>query len=64
MPDNGFGGKANSGDFLIRAYYVKPDFKTDRGGSGTVAVGNFIQFADPDKLIGFPIAREGHPNAG
>ena len=28
MPDNGFGSKANSFDFLIRAYYVTPDFKT------------------------------------
>src|SRR5689334_8149898 len=24
MPDNGFGGKANSTDFLIRAYYIRP----------------------------------------
>ena len=24
MPDNGFGGKANSRDFLIRAYYIDP----------------------------------------
>ena len=34
MPDNGFGAKANSADFLIRAYYVEPDFKTADGGSG------------------------------
>ena len=34
MPDNGFGNKANSRDFLIRAYYIEPDFKTGRGGSG------------------------------
>ena len=59
MPDNGFGGKANSRDFLIRAYFVTPDFKTAKGGSGAVAVGDFIQFADPDGLIGFPIVREG-----
>jgi glycerophosphoryl diester phosphodiesterase len=32
MPDNGFGGKANSRDFLIRAYYATPDFKTARVG--------------------------------
>lgn len=61
MPDNGFGGKANSRDFLIRAYYVTPDFKTARGGSGGVAVGEYIQFADPDGVIGFPIVREGTP---
>ena len=59
MPDNGFGGKANSRDFLIRAYYMTPDFKTAKGGSGTVAVGDFIQFSDPHGLIGFPIVREG-----
>ncbi len=61
MPDNGFGGKANSRDFLIRAYYVTPDFKTASGGSGSVAVGEYIQFADPNGVIGFPIVREGTP---
>jgi hypothetical protein len=59
VPDNGFGGKANSRDFLIRAYYITPEFKTAKGGSGAVAVGDFIQFADPDGVIGFPIVREG-----
>ena len=34
MPDNGFGSKANSADFLIRAYYVRPHFETARRGSG------------------------------
>jgi hypothetical protein len=63
MPDNGFGGKANSRDFLIRAYYVRPDFKTARGGSGTIEVDTeqreFIEFRDPDQLIGFPIVNQG-----
>jgi hypothetical protein len=63
MPDNGFGNKANSFDFLIRAYYVRPDFKTARGGSGSVEVdgdqGEFIEFRDPDHVIGFPIVNEG-----
>jgi hypothetical protein len=62
MPDNGFGSKANSVDFLIRAYYVRPDFKTARGGSGAIEVdadqGEFIEFSDPDHLIGFPIVNE------
>ena len=34
MADNGFGNKANSYDFHIRAYYLTPDFKTASGGSG------------------------------
>ena len=47
MPDNGFGSKANSADFLIRAYQIRPDFKTARGGSGAVSVGSYVQFRDP-----------------
>jgi glycerophosphoryl diester phosphodiesterase len=61
MPDNGYGGKANSRDFLIRAYYIQPDFKTANGGSGTVEVRDFISFRDPDQRIGFPIVQEGTP---
>src|SRR5687768_8053167 len=38
MPDNGFGTKLNSRDFLIRAYFIKPDFKTAKGGTGSVEV--------------------------
>jgi glycerophosphoryl diester phosphodiesterase len=59
MADNGFGNKANSFDFNIRAYYVTPDFKTADGGSGAVAVGDYIQFSDPDDLLDFPITNEG-----
>ena len=58
MPDNGFGNNQNSRDFLIRAYYVRPDFKTAKGGTGSVTVGDFISFRDPDHLIGFPIVNE------
>jgi hypothetical protein len=59
MSDNGYGGKANSRDFLIRAYYLRPDFKTSHGGTGTVQVGGHISFRDPDNKIGFPIVNEG-----
>jgi hypothetical protein len=58
MPDNGFGSKTNSADFLIRAYYIRPDFKTADGGTGNVAVGDFISFRDPGHLIGFPIVND------
>ncbi len=60
MPDNGFGNKANSVDFLIRAYYVTPHFKTARGGSGGVDVDlkHYIEFRDPHHRIGFPIVNE------
>ena len=59
MADNGFGSKANSRDFLIRAYYIRPHFKTARGGSGSVEVGDFISFRDPGRRLAFPIVNEG-----
>jgi hypothetical protein len=62
MPDNGFGAKGNSADFLIRAYYIRPDFKTARGGSGTVTVGDYISFRDPNNRIGFPIVNGSTPD--
>jgi glycerophosphoryl diester phosphodiesterase len=58
MPDNGYGAKATSRDFLIRAYYVRPHYKTASGGSGAVQVGQFIEFRDPFGVIGFPIVNE------
>ena len=61
MPDNGFGAKANSGDFLIRAYYVRLEFKTAQGGTGSVAVGDYISFRDPNHLFGFAIVNENSP---
>jgi hypothetical protein len=58
MPDNGFGRKDNSADFLIRAYYIRPSFKTADGGTGAVKVGPFISFRDPGHRIGFPIVND------
>jgi glycerophosphoryl diester phosphodiesterase len=58
MEDNGFGSKANSRDFLIRAYFIRPQFKTSHGGSGAVRVGDFISFRDPDHKLAFPIVNE------
>jgi hypothetical protein len=59
MADNGFGSKANSFDFHIRAYYLRPDFKTADGGSGGVAVGDYIEFSDPGGHFPFAIQHEG-----
>jgi len=61
MPDNGFGAKANSADFLIRAYYIRPEFKTAQGGTGSVAVGDYISFRDPGHHFGFTIVNENSP---
>jgi hypothetical protein len=57
MPDNGYGAKANSADFLLRVYHVTPDFKTAKGGTGTVTVGRFLQLRDPDDKVPFPLTR-------
>lgn len=57
MPDNGYGAKGNSSDFLLRLYRVRPDFRTEKGGSGTVAVLGFLQLRDPDGKIPFALTR-------
>ncbi|HEU4347917.1 MAG TPA: esterase-like activity of phytase family protein [Actinoplanes sp.] len=57
MPDNGYGAKANSADFLLRLYRIRPDFKTASGGSGTVDVLGFLQLRDPDQKVPFALTR-------
>ena len=47
MADNGYGAEENSKDFLLRAYRITPDFRTRRGGSGTIRVGRFIELTTP-----------------
>ncbi len=55
MPDNGFGTKANSADFLLRLYRVRPKWETARGGPGRIEVGRHISLRDPDRHIDFDI---------
>jgi hypothetical protein len=57
MPDNGYGSQANSADFLLRVYRIRPDFETAKRGSGAVHVLGFVQLRDPDARIGFPLFR-------
>jgi hypothetical protein len=59
MPDNGFGQKDNSADFVLRLYRISPDFETRNGGTGTIAVKSFISLRDPDHRINFPIVADG-----
>jgi hypothetical protein len=73
MPDNGFGTKPNSPDALLRMYAVEPQFRTRRGGRGTVEPVSFdkgfetrtfhaasrITLRDPDRKLGFPIVADG-----
>jgi hypothetical protein len=57
MPDNGYGAKTNSSDFLLRVYRVRPDFETAKGGSGAVDVLGFVQLRDPEGRVPFALSR-------
>ncbi|TWI53003.1 hypothetical protein IQ22_02839 [Pseudomonas duriflava] len=56
LTDNGFGAQANSADTLLRLYSVHPDFKTRRGGTGTVTASNAVtgtslaRFTEPSRI--------------
>ncbi len=52
LSDNGYGSKANSADFLLRAHRIRPDFRT-----GTVQVVSQLGFSDPRGLAGQPLVR-------
>jgi glycerophosphoryl diester phosphodiesterase len=58
LSDNGFGNKENSSDYLLRIYRLRPIFRTVENGDAAVIVENFIQLADPDHRIPFPIINE------
>jgi Esterase-like activity of phytase/Glycerophosphoryl diester phosphodiesterase family len=57
MPDNGYGAKGNSADFLLRLYRIRPNFTSALGGSGEVDVLGFVQLSDPYNKVGFPLTR-------
>jgi glycerophosphoryl diester phosphodiesterase len=56
LSDNGFGGKLNSADYLLRIYRLTIEWSDT--AAGRVSPGVFIQLADPDRKLPFPIARE------
>lgn len=64
LPDNGFGAKANSSDFMLRIYQVKPDWETAKnakqpGSAGGVDVLRYISINDRNNLIDWDIVNEG-----
>lgn len=61
MPDNGFGAKNNSADFLLRLHHISVDWETASGGAGAIDVGDHISLADPDHHLDFPIVNEATP---
>lgn len=58
QPDNGFGAKGNSADFLLRLYRVTPRWETARGGAGEIEIGEHLSLRDPDHHVDFPIVHE------
>ena len=61
MPDNGFGAKNNSADFLLRLYHVEPHWETPAGGAGEIEIISFISLRDPNGRIPFPIVNGSTP---
>ena len=54
MPDNGFGSKANSADYVLGYYRVELNYKTTGDGTtdpGTVTVLDFVGFKDSRGLL-------------
>ncbi|PFG42544.1 glycerophosphoryl diester phosphodiesterase [Isoptericola jiangsuensis] len=58
QPDNGFGAKGNSADFLLRNYLVRPDWDTGTRGSGEIEILDRIDYDDADHVLDFPIVHE------
>jgi hypothetical protein len=50
MPDNGFGAKTNSADFLLRVYEIEPRYRDH-----TVRIHRTLQLRDPDRKVPFAI---------
>ena len=65
MSDNGFGNIANSADYVLRVYRISPEFKTRRGGDGSIDVKSFFSLRDPFHKVNFPIVAQGefYPNS-
>ncbi len=59
MPDNGFGSKANSRSFLLRAYRVRVDFEREAGDGSGVEILDSITLRDPDGRVPFSIVTQG-----
>jgi hypothetical protein len=59
LSDNGFGTRLNSADYLLRIYRLEVQWSGR--APGRVAPGAFVQLADPNRKLPFPIAREATP---
>ena len=61
LADNGYGTRANSPDFMLALYRIRPEFKTAAGGPGIIHIESRINLRDPGALLPFPkVADAGH----
>ncbi len=58
MPDNGFGAKGNSADFLLRIYLIRPRWERAAGGPGSIEILRIISCATRTVGSTFPSSRE------
>jgi len=58
LSDNGYGAIENSADFRLRIHRIRPELKTQSGGSGNVSVESYIELRDPDRKVKFAITNE------
>lgn len=58
LADNGFGTRANSPDFLLRIYSLRPDFRTATGGSGEIRIEGFLNLSDPHHHLPWPLTAD------
>lgn len=63
LPDNGFGSKANSADYLLQLQVVRPNWKTAAPSTGPADSGNAqvtktIRLSDPFRVAGQPLTRQ------
>ena len=57
LSDNGFGNAKNSSDYLLSIYYIKPDFRTAAGGSGSIDIEKALPLSDYQEHVPYPIER-------
>ena len=64
MPDNGFGTKANSADFLLRHLPGPAALGPRRRRAGSIQIVRYLTLSDPPHKINFPIVRRDHAGSG
>ena len=58
LSDNGFGARNNSSDYILSIYHIDPDFRTAKGGTGSIQVSNIIRLSDPQGHLPYPAVRD------